>query len=102
MGNILEDTLPDFSGKVVWLEIAGAPEERGGVLLEYVEFRRFSGRVFLVGRMAEWDVSGWLAGTDAAVAWDAVVHYLVFKSREDYQKRATMHKPSLRDRVFRG
>jgi hypothetical protein len=102
MNTMTDEVSPDFSGKVVWLEIAGAPETRGGVLLEYVEFRKYCGRVFLVGRMAEWDVSGWLAGTDAAVAWDSVVHYLVFKSREDYQKRATTHKPSLRDRVFGG
>ena len=102
MTTTIDDNVPDFAGKVLWFEIAGAPESRGGILLEYVEFRKFANRVFLVGRMAQWDVSGWLSGTEAAVAWDAVVHYLVFKSREDYQERAATHKPSLRQRVFRG
>lgn len=102
MTSILTDTLPDLSGKVVWFEIAGAPAEREGVLLEYIEFRCLCNRVFAVGRMAEWDISGWLAGVEAAVAWDSVVHYLVFKSREDYQKRAATHKSSgtLKDRLF--
>jgi hypothetical protein len=98
--NDVTDELPDFANKVIWIEMAGAPESRVGVLLEYVQFRKFAGRVFLIGRMAEWDISGWLAGTEAAVAWDSVIHYLAFKSREDYQQRATTHKPSLRDKVF--
>jgi len=34
---------PDFAGKVLWVEIAGAPESRDGILLEYVEFRKLAG-----------------------------------------------------------
>jgi hypothetical protein len=94
------DDIPDFANKIIWLEMAGAPESRGGILLEHVEFRSYVGRLFLVGRMAQWDVSGWLAGTHAAVAWDAVIHFLVFASREEYQERAAGHKPSLRERML--
>jgi len=97
----MEEALPDFSGKVIWLEMAGAPETRGGILLEHVEFRTIAGRVYLAGRMVEGDVSGWLSGAEAGVAWDAVIHYLIFRSREDYEKRSAVHKPSLRERVFR-
>jgi hypothetical protein len=96
----MEDTYPDLSQKVIWFEISGAPAERGGILMEYVEFRSLAGRMFVVGRMLESDVSGWLSGVEAAIAWDAVVHYLVFKSRDDYAQRSTTHKPSLRERVF--
>ena len=96
----MEETIADFSGKVVWLEIAGAPAARGGILMEYVEFRNIAGRVYLVGRMVEGDISGWLSATEAGVAWDAVIHYLLFTSREDYEKRSSSHKPSLRERIF--
>lgn len=96
----MDQTLPDLAGKVIWLELAGAPENRGGILLEYVEFRTIAGRVYLTGRMMEGEVSGWLSGVEAGVAWDAVIHYLIFKSSEDYTKRTAVHKPSLRERVF--
>jgi hypothetical protein len=94
------DTQADFTGKVLWLEVAGAPAERGGVLLEYAEIRQIAGRVFLVGRMADWDVSGWLAGAETAVAWDSVVQYVVFKSRDDYQERAGTQKAGFREKFF--
>lgn len=96
----MEETYPDFSQKVVWFELAGAALDRGGVLMEYVEFRSLAGRMFITGRMLESDVSGWLSGVEAGIAWDAVIHYLVFKSREDYAQRSATHKPSLRERVF--
>lgn len=96
----MEQSLPDFSGKIVWFEIAGSSDPQGGVFLEYASFKDYGSRLFVVGRMAE-SIPGWLAGVEAAVAWDAVVHFLVFKSREDYEKRAASYKPSLREKVFR-
>jgi hypothetical protein len=93
--------LPDFSGKVVWFEIAGSLEPRGGVLLEFVEFKRLGDRLFVVGRLPQMDASGWLSGADGAVAWDSVIHFVTFKSREDYEKRAATFKPSLREKLFR-
>lgn len=98
--NDMENSYPDFSQKVIWFELAGAPVDRAGVLMEYVELRSQAGRMFAVGRMLESDASGWLSGVEAAVAWDAVIHYLVFRSREDYEARSVTHKPSLRERVF--
>lgn len=85
------DSLPDFSGKVVWFEIAGSADPQGGVFLEYVSFRKYGDRLFAVGRMAE-IIPGWLAGVEAGVAWDSVIHYMEFASREDYLKRAATHK----------
>ena len=96
----MEEAYPDFSQKLVWFELAGAPADRGGILMEYIEFRNIGGRMFITGRMLEGDVSGWLSGVEAGVAWDAVIHYLVFKSREEYAQLSATHKPSLRERVF--
>lgn len=93
-----KDELLDLAGKVVWLELEGSAEP-SGILLEYAEFRSIAGRNFLVGRMATWDVSGWVAGVEAGAAWDKVVSYMVYKSREDYQERAATHKPGFRERL---
>src|SRR5579884_743851 len=94
MDNQLQ-SLPDFAnGKVVWFELSGMDSRLGGVLLEYIEFKTFGGRLFATGRMAQTKtIQGWIAGAPAAVSWDSVVHYIVFASREDYDQRAASFKP---------
>jgi hypothetical protein len=37
-------------------------------------------------------VSGWLGGVEAAVAWEAVISYMIFQSTEDYKARAATYK----------
>jgi len=92
--------MPDFTGKVVVFYVADPP--RGvdtGVIMEYVEFRRFGDRLFVVGRIPENAESQWVSRLQSGVAWDAVVHYLVFDSREDYARRAASAKPGFLQRL---
>ena len=93
------DDLPDLNGKIVWVELA-ASSDPNGVLLEYPEFRREGGRLFLRGRLPGF-VSGWLEGVEAAVAWDAVIHYMVFRSAEDYKARAATYKDKPGSTLFK-
>lgn len=82
--------LPDFKGKIVFLYISNAPRAiQDGVILEYAKFEMQGDRLFLVGRVPELDYEGvnWVSNLEAAVAWDKVIHYMVFKSREDYINR---------------
>ena len=92
---------PDFSGKVVVCYLANAPRDsESGIVMEYVEFRQLQGRWFLTGRVPEYVDFQWAARLQQAVAWDAVIHYLVFDSREDYERRAALGKPSLAQRIL--
>ena len=95
--------LPDFSGgKVVWFETAGQSEKAAGVLLEHIEFKGYGGRLFAAGRMAQAKaVDGWLSGAPAAVAWDSVVNFIVFASRDEYGKRAAAYQRPNRLGLFR-
>lgn len=81
----------------MWVELAGAANAGGGVLIEYPEFKMVGERVFLVGRAPQ--LAGWLAGVELGVSWDAVIQYMIFESREDYEQRAASHKPSLKERL---
>jgi hypothetical protein len=91
-------TLPDFSGKWVLIDVAGASPNVGPVVMESAQFRSYGGRLFLIGRATE--IAEWLAGVETAVAWDNVSHYQVFDSREHYMERVKRHRPTLRERLF--
>jgi hypothetical protein len=92
---------PDFSGKVVVFYLANASRDSdSGVVMEYVEFRRFQGRWFLTGRVPEWIDFQWASRLQQAVAWDSVIQYLIFDSREDYERRLALGKPSLAQRLL--
>ena len=92
---------PDFSGKVVVFYLANAPRDsESGVVMEYVEFRRLQGRWFLTGRVPEWVDFQWASRLQQAVAWDSVIHYIIFDSREDYERRLALGKPSLAQRLL--
>lgn len=95
-----KDEIPNLVGKVIWLEISGSSDP-AGILLEYPEFKRTAGRLFVGGRMAKF-IDGWLAGVEAYVAWDAVVHFLIFNSADDYRQRATTYKTKVTGRSFFG
>lgn len=92
--------LPDFHGKVVILYLSNAPHAcDDGVLLEYPHFVKRDGRMFLSGRIPEIDDQEWVSSAQASVAWDAVIHYLEFKSIDDYRERLYEYKPTLLERL---
>ena len=95
------DELPDFTGKVVIFYVQHPPPGAdSGMAMEYVEFKRLGGRLFAIGRVPENFESEWVSRLPGAVAWDAVVHYLVFDSREDYGRRTASARPTLVQRFF--
>ena len=88
-------SLPDWSGKLVLLYLSGAPHGvEAGVVFEYPEFRLLGSRLFLLGRIPEVHGQQWVAKLQLGVAWDSVVSYLVFDSRDDYQQRMSSAKPT--------
>ncbi len=94
-----EERLPDFSDKVVLLYVAGAPAAiQNGVVLEYAEFRRCGGRLVVVGRQPHLVGSEWTANLESGVAWDQVVHWVVFPTREAFLARVP--SPGLWWRLF--
>jgi hypothetical protein len=98
---VSDDTVPNFKGKLVVCYVASPPRGMdGGVLMEFAEFRRFGQKLFLVGRVPEKVDASWASRLQSGIAWDAVVHYLVFDSREDYERRTAAGKGNLMSRLF--
>jgi hypothetical protein len=80
----MKKTVPDFSGKLVSLSIAG---DSHTYTMERARFESQGGRLFLVGIVPHGGSNGdWSEGARCAVAWDGVTDYLVFDSVEHYQK----------------
>ena len=96
-----EKGLPDFGGKVVYFFLKDSPHigETGAVILEYMYFEKRGDRVFLIGKIPELQGMEWVANCQAAIAWDSVVHYIEFKSMEDYKARVGKFKPTLMERI---
>ncbi|UCF95134.1 MAG: hypothetical protein JSW39_13610 [Desulfobacterales bacterium] len=85
-----ENKLPDFAGKLVLFYTADAPRGiQDGVLMEFVTFTEYGGRLFLKGRIPSVDEDGmeWVSNLQAGISWNDVTHYVVFDSREDYMAR---------------
>ena len=97
----MEDNgLPDFGGKVVILYLADAPRGcEDGILLEYPHFVKREGRLFVSGRIPHVDGESWVSNTQASVAWDAVIHYVEFKSIDEYRNRMNEFKPTFLERL---
>ena len=88
-----EDTLPNFTDKVVTFYVADAPRGiEAGIAMEHVEFKRLGGRLFVNGRVPEMLGSEWVSQLESAIAWDSVVHYLIFESHEDFRTRMAKTK----------
>jgi hypothetical protein len=92
--------LPDFDGKVVIFYLShstrwGDP----GVVLEYPKFENIDGRLFVRGRIPEMEGQEWISSTQAAVLWEAVIHWVEYKSIEEYRTRMAQYKPSLLQRL---
>jgi len=80
----MRKTVPDFSGKLVSLSIAG---DKHTYAMEQAHFASQGGLLFLVGIVPHGGSSGdWSEGAGCAIAWDSVTDYLVFDSVEHYQK----------------
>ena len=99
---MVDSELPDFTGKLLVVYVSDPPRGmEAGVFLEFAEFKLQGGRLFLMGRVPERGDSGWASRLPSAVAWDAVVHYLVFDSREDYERRTARYERTIRRRVMK-
>jgi len=92
----MKETEPDFAGKVLALTTGSGGE---GLVLASPWFERQCGRVFLVGTVPL-QPGNWTSGSPGAVAWDAVLEYLVFDTVDEYLERAAKHRPLLRERLI--
>lgn len=98
-----ENKLPNFSGKLVLFYTNNAPRGiQDGVLMEFVTFTEYGGRLFLTGRIPSVDERGvdWVSNLQAGICWDDVVHYIVFESREDYLSRTGITRVPFLQRLF--
>jgi hypothetical protein len=98
-----ENALPDFSGKLVLFYTSGAPRGiQDGILMEFVSFAKYGGRLFLTGRIPSMDEKGmdWVSNLQSGIAWDSVIHYVIFQSREDYLSRTETDKIPFLQRLF--
>jgi hypothetical protein len=97
-----EPGLPEFADKLLIVYVSNPPRGMdAGVFLEFSSFQHYGGRLFLTGRVPEKGDSGWASRLPAAVAWDSVVHYLVFDSRDDYERRTAKEQGTLRRRLLK-
>ncbi len=97
------EELPDFSGKMVVFYTSNAPRAvQDGILLEFITFQIYGGRLFVNGRIPLTDNKGmeWESNLKAAIAWDDVTHFVVFDSREDYIERTGKAKVSIFQRLM--
>jgi hypothetical protein len=100
--DMAEDELPDFSGKVVLFYVASPPAGlANGVIMEQAEFRRFGGKLLVIGRTPDKTDPMWASHLQSGVAWDSMVHYLVFDSRAEYERRMSDATPGLAKRLGR-
>ena len=99
----MKEGLPDFSGKMVVFYTANAPGSiQDGILLEFISFQDFGGRLFVNGRIPLTDSKGieWESNLKAAIAWEDVTHFVVFDSRDDYIDRMSKSKVSFFQRLL--
>jgi hypothetical protein len=95
--------LPDFSGKIVLFYMTNAPGGlQDGVLMEYISFVEYGDKLFLTGRIPTFDERGqdWVSNLQAGIAWNDVVHYVIFESRDDYISRTMTENVPLFKRLF--
>lgn len=98
-----ENKLPDFTHKLVLFYTTNAPMGiQDGVLMEFISFTEYGGRLFLTGRIPSIDENGsdWVSNLQAGLAWNDVVHYIIFESRDDYLSRTGTAKPAFLRRLF--
>jgi len=76
--------------------------EQYRVVLEHASFVRQGGRLFVIGRTPEYSAHNleWSIKLQSGVPWDAVLHYMIFDSYEDYITRCRSWNPSWWKRLF--
>jgi hypothetical protein len=84
----------DWFGKIVLLYVRDAgPTTQPGVALESPRIELRHGEEFLVGRVPHQE-RDWASGLEAGVRWSQVVHFLVFGSRDEYERVVSNAPPS--------
>jgi hypothetical protein len=77
-----------MSGKLLWIHTARVePPDAQGFLAEFPELQNRLGRIVLTGRQVQLYRDQWAGYRHIAIAWSAILHYIVFESREDYLSR---------------
>jgi len=77
-----------ISGKLLWVHTSReASPDVQGFLVEFPELESRQDKMFLVGRQAHIFDGQWLGHRHVAIAWSAIVKYIVFESREEYVSR---------------
>ena len=95
--------LPDFSGKLVLFYMGSAPGGlQDGVLMEFISFTEYGDKLFLTGRIPTFDERGqdWVSNLQAGIAWNDVVHFIIFESRDDYISRTMTDNVPFLKRLF--
>jgi hypothetical protein len=65
------------------------------ILVEFPTLENRLGQVFLTGRCAILNRGEWSSNRQVAIAWSAIVSYIVFESRDDYQQRGIAARRAL-------
>lgn len=99
----MEKKLPDFSTKIVVFYLRNSPDAiKNGIVLESVSYQQYGDRVFLKGIIPL--ISGqpeeWSSNLEAELDWDDVLHFIVFESREEYERRLGGSDNAIRKKFF--
>ena len=77
-----------ISGKLLWIHTARVePADVQGFLVEFPELQNRLGSIVLTGRQVQLYRGQWAGYRHVAIAWSAILQYIVFESREDYLSR---------------
>ena len=81
MTSALEDQIPDFSGRVLFIYLTGKETDEGRYI-DSPQIQMLCGRLFLVGTTPS--SSKLPAGSLSCVAWDRIDAYVVADSIDDF------------------
>jgi len=91
----MQETYPDFNGKVISITIKDDTINRD---LIDPHFENQAGRIFIVGTVPkEATESGWVEGCSCSIAWDRITDYFVFENLEAYLKAVGISKEYYKD-----
>ena len=81
-------TPKEIAGKLLWVHTSRVESaDAQGFLVEFPVLESRLGKIFLVGRQVQLYGTKWAGYRHVAIAWSAILHYIVFESREDYASR---------------
>lgn len=85
---MVETNLPDFSDKVVAVELSADPDIPFTVIGK-PKFENQAGRVFLCGVVPHGvaESNNWCADAPVAVAWESVIAYYVFDDVDELNEK---------------